>query len=121
MRDFRQIKVWAKAHDLTLNIYRATAHFPKEERYGLTSQIRRSCSSIPANIAEGFGRTGDPELARFLQIGMGSACELEYHILLAKELQLLSDPKYDELAAKVIEIKKMLATLLSRVRNAKQG
>ena len=71
MRDFRQIKVWAKAHDLTLEIYKTTARFPREELYGLTSQLRRASASIPANIAEGFGRGGNAELARFLQIGMG--------------------------------------------------
>ncbi len=75
MRDFRQIKVWAKAHNLTLEVYKATASFPRAEIYGLTSQIRRSSSSIPANIAEGFGRGGNAELARFLQVGMGSASE----------------------------------------------
>ena len=84
MRDFREIKVWEKAHLLTLEIYKATASFPTEERYGLTSQLRRSSASIAANIAEGFGRGGNAELARFFQIGMGSASEVEYHILLAK-------------------------------------
>ena len=81
----------AKAHNLTLLIYRATQKFPKEELYGLTSQIRRSCGSIPANIAEGCGRSGDVELARFLQIAMGSASELEYHILLARDLNLIDN------------------------------
>jgi len=80
MRDFRQIKVWVKAHSLTLEIYKATTRFPREELYGLTSQLRRSSASIPANIAEGFGRGGNAELARFLQIGLGSAYEFEYHI-----------------------------------------
>ncbi len=72
MKDFRELKVWGKGHHLALEIYRATAKFPKDELYGLTSQIRRSCVSIPANIAEGCGRNGDAELARFLQIAMGS-------------------------------------------------
>ena len=71
MRDFREYKVWHKAHSLTLDIYRNTAKFPREELYGLTSQLRRASSSIPANIAEGCGRGGDPEFGRFLQIGMG--------------------------------------------------
>ena len=92
MRDFREIKVWNKAHALTLEIYKASSQFPREEIYGLTGQMRRSSSSIPANIAEGFGRGGNAELARFLQIGMGSACELEYHVLLAKDLNF-SDPE----------------------------
>jgi len=79
LKDFRKLKVWEKSHDLTLAVYKATAAFPRKELYGLTSQIRRACASIPANIAEGCGRGGDPELARFLQIAMGSASELEYH------------------------------------------
>ena len=95
MRDFRRIKVWAKAHSLTLDIYRETAGFPREEIYGLTSQMRRSSASIPANIAEGYGRAGDSELARFLQIGMGSAYELEYHLLLASDLSFLKGESYD--------------------------
>ncbi len=73
MRDFKELKVWVKAHHLTLAVYQATSTFPATELYGLTSQIRRSCASIPANIAEGCGRSGDAELCRFLQIAMGSA------------------------------------------------
>jgi len=96
MRDFRQIKVWEKAHKLTLEIYKTTAHFPKEELYGLTSQLRRSCASIPANIAEGFGRGGNVELARFLQIGMGSAYEVEYHALLSKDLGFIKADAYED-------------------------
>ncbi|MGA9994068.1 MAG: four helix bundle protein, partial [Pyrinomonadaceae bacterium] len=89
MRDFREFKVWVKSHDLTLEVYKVTAAFPKEELYGLTSQIRRASASIPANIAEGCGRSGNPELCRFLQISMGSASELEYHLLLAHDLKFL--------------------------------
>lgn len=116
MRDFREIKVWEKAHLLTLEIYKATASFPTEERYGLTSQLRRSSASIAANIAEGFGRGGNAELARFLHIGMGSASEVEYHILLAKDLNLLSKKIYDDLNGRVVEVKRMLASLLMKVR-----
>ena len=116
MRDFREIKVWAKAHLLTLKVYEATAHFPREEVYGLTSQMRRASSSIPTNIAEGYGRGGNAELARFLQIGMGSASETEYHILLAKDLRLLRQETYDDLNVRVIEVKRMLTSLLLKVR-----
>jgi four helix bundle protein len=119
MRDSREIKVWVKAHDLTLEIYRATNSFSKEERYSLISQMRRSSSSIPTNIAEGFGRMGDAELARFLQISLGSAAELEYQILLAKDLNLFTESKHDELAEKVIEVKRMLGGLLKKVRSDK--
>lgn len=116
MRDFREIKVWGKAHKLTLEIYKATAAFPTDERYGLTSQLRRSSASIAANIAEGFGRGGNAELARFLQIAMGSASEVEYHVLLARDLNLLSKTIYDELGGRVVEVRRMLASLLLKVR-----
>lgn len=116
MRDFREIKVWAKAHSLTLQIYKATATFPREEIYGLTSQMRRSSASIPANIAEGFGRGGNTELARFLQIAMGSASEVEYHVLLARDLNLLTQKIYDDLEGRIVEVKRMLASLLLKVR-----
>src|SRR5262245_1435785 len=101
MRDFREFKVWHKAHGLTLEIYRNTATFPREELYGLTSQLRRASSSIPANIAEGCGRWGNSEFGRFLQIGMGSASELEYHILLARDLTYLPKVIYDPLQDRV--------------------
>jgi len=116
LRDFRQLKVWEKSHSLTLAIYQATATFPKDELYGLASQIRRACASIPANIAEGCGRNGDAELARFLQIAMGSASELEYHLLLAHDLGLMSDPHYDQLNEGVTEVKRMLATFIQKLR-----
>jgi four helix bundle protein len=116
MRDFRQIKVWEKAHQLTLEIYKTTSHFPKEELYGLTSQLRRSCASIPANIAEGFGRGGNVELARFLQIGMGSAYEVEYHALLSKDLGFIKADAYELLEGQIVEVKRMLAALLLKVR-----
>ena len=89
MKDFRQLKVWEKSHQLALTIYRITASFPREETYGLASQIRRAASSIPSNIAEGCGRDGDPELARFCIIARGSASELEYQLLLGRDLKLL--------------------------------
>jgi len=116
MRDFRQIQVWEKAHQLTLEIYQVTARFPKEEFYGLTSQLRRAAASIAANIAEGFGRGGDIELARFLQIAIGSAYEVEYHILLAKDLSIITHEVNDRLQAHIIEVKRMLAALLLKVR-----
>ena len=115
MRDFRELKVWEKAHRLTLMVYKATAAFPRDELYGLTGQIRRSCASIPANIAEGCGRSGDAELARFLQIAMGSASELEYHFLLAHDLGLLNHPDYEELATAVTEVKRMLTSLIQKL------
>src|SRR6184192_1687167 len=103
MKDFRELKVWQKSHHLTLLIYKVTASFPREEVYGLTSQIRRACASIPANIAEGCGRTGKAELGRFLQVSMGSASELEYHLLLAHDLGHLNDADYKRLEAQAVE------------------
>jgi four helix bundle protein len=116
VRDFRQLQVWKRSHQLTLAVYAATADFQKEEAYGLTGQIRRASASIPANIAEGCGRTGGAELARFLQIATGSASELEYHLLLARDLGYLPATGYDHLQAAVVEVKKMLATLIKRLR-----
>jgi four helix bundle protein len=116
MQDFKRLKVWQRSHELTLALYRATATFPKEETYGLTSQIRRASLSIPANISEGCGREGGADLARFLQMAMGSASELEYHLLLASELNLLAAKEYKQFAAEVIEIKRMLAALIRKLR-----
>lgn len=116
MRDFREIMVWEKSHRLTLEIYKVTAKFPSNETYGITSQVRRASASIPANIAEGFGRGGNAELARFLQIAMGSACEVEYHVLLTKDLNLLTIIEYDSLNKSIVEVKRMLASLLIKVR-----
>jgi len=116
MKDFRSLEVWGKSHELVLAIYRVTVAFPKSELYGLTSQIRRAASSIPANIAEGCGRTGDAELARFLRIAMGSASELEYHLLLARDLNFLSASNYARLANSVTEVKRMLTGLIQKLR-----
>ncbi|MEP7292950.1 MAG: four helix bundle protein, partial [Chloroflexota bacterium] len=89
MQDFKKLQVWMKAHVFTLALYRATSAFPKEEVYGLTSQMRRAAVSIPANIAEGCGRSSNAELARFLHISMGSASEVEYYLVLAHDLEFL--------------------------------
>ena len=117
MKDFRDLAVWHKAHQLTLAAYKATVSFPKEERYGLTSQIRRCSASIAANIAEGCGRRGDGEFHRFLQIASGSGSELEYHWLLSRDLELLSNPDYKKLIEQTVEVRKMLTALILRVSN----
>jgi four helix bundle protein len=116
MKDFRDLQVWHKAHQLTLLVYRASATFPREELYGLTTQRRRSASSVAANLAEGCGRDGDAELARFCSIAMGSASELEYHLLLAKDLTLLDEVNYSVLAEQTTEVKRMLAGLILKLR-----
>ncbi len=115
MKAFRNLKVWERAHGLTLAIYKITVAFPKDELYGLTSQIRRAGASIPANIAEGCGRAGDAELARFLNIAAGSASELEYHLLLAHDLKLLSRSDHNSSASEVSEVKQMLVGLIRKL------
>ncbi len=91
MRDFKKLAVWEKAHRLTLELYSAHRASRRDEMYGLTSQMRRAAYSIPTNIAEGCGRDGDVELARFLRIAMGSANELEYQLMLARDLGYLTE------------------------------
>jgi len=115
MRNFNTLKVWQKAHELVLDVYRHTQGFPSEERFGLTAQLRRSAASIPANIAEGCGRHTDPEFAHFLNIAAGSASETEYHLLLARDLGFLEKAPHAALTGLVREIRKMLAAFRSRL------
>jgi len=116
MKDFRGLSVWQKAHSVTLGIYRVTQTFPREETYGITSQMRRCSSSVAANIAEGCGRRGNTEFARFLGMAMGSASELEYFLLLSRDLGYLRSNAHESLAADVAEMRRMLNGLLSKVR-----
>jgi len=118
MRNYKDLRVWDEAHQLTLTIYRATQSFPKEERFGLTSQIRRASASTAANLAEGCGRRSDGEMGRFVLIAMGSASELSYHLLLANELSFLSKEQYADLNSRVERVLKMLSALFGRLRNA---
>lgn len=111
MRDFRSLRAWQRGRELTLDVYRLTRSFPKTESYGLTAQIRRSAVSIPANIAEGAGRSSRKDYARFLDIALGSANELESHLLLAKDLGLLSTDNLRTLIESDIEIRRMLLKL----------
>lgn len=115
MKDFRELKVWEKAHHLALLAYKLTDQFPKHELFGLTSQIRRCSVSIPANIAEGCGRLGNSELHRFLQIACGSISELEYHFLLAKDLGFLRKLEYEEAQKQLLDLKRMLVALTRKV------
>ena len=118
MRNYRDLQVWEKAHKLTLAIYQGTCDFPREERFGLTSQIRRSSASIPANLAEGCGRRSDGEMARFIQISMGSGSELSYHLLLARDFDLLKNTEYFRLNSDLEEVMRMLSSLSQKIRNA---
>lgn len=118
MQDFKKLGVWVKAHQLTLRVYEATDRFPRDELFSLTQQMRRSSSSVPTNIAEGCGRGSSADFARFLQIAMGSACELEYQLILARDRKYLPADRYPEFEAGVCEVKRMLAALLARVRES---
>ena len=115
MRNYRDLQTWNKAHQLTLELYKISRQFPKEEIYGLTSQLRRAASSIGANLAEGCGRQTNPEFARFVRIAMGSASELDYHLLLSRDLGFLESEAYEHSSRKLIEVRKMLSSLLSTV------
>ena len=117
MKDFRNLKVWEKAHKLTLKLYSATSNFPKEEQFGLTSQVRRCSASIAANIAEGCGRRGNGEFHRFLQIAAGSPSELDYHLLLASDLKLFKQAQYQELSKDLLELRRMLSALIAKVES----
>jgi four helix bundle protein len=115
LKDFRELKVWEKAHRLTLLAYKLTDAFPRHELFGLASQIRRCSSSIPANIAEGCGRLGNSELHRFLQIACGSINELEYHFLLARDLGFLPESDYCVAQKQLLDLKRMLVALTRKV------
>jgi len=115
MKDFKQLKVWEISHRLALAAYKTTTLFPKEEVYGLTSQIRRACVSIPSNMAEGCGRGGDSDFRRFLQIAFGSACELEYQLLLALDLKFMPLASYEHLQGDLDQTKRMLAALIRKL------
>ena len=116
MKDFHTLKIWQLSHQFTLEIYRVTAQYPKDELFALVSQMRRSSSSIPTNIAEGCGRGTDADFAHFLQIALGSASEIEYQILLSADLNYISREEAAALTKDIIEIKKMLVSFITKVR-----
>jgi four helix bundle protein len=116
MRAFRELKVWSKAHALTVAVFLATRSIRRGEFPGLVSQVRRAAASIPTNIAEGCGHATEREFARFLQMALASASELEYHLLLGLDLGMLSRRDYHALDAGVTEVKRMLTSLIHHVR-----
>jgi four helix bundle protein len=118
MRNYRDLLVWRKAHKLVLCVYRETKGSPADERFGLSSQLRRAASSIPANLAEGCGRRSDGEMARFVQIAMGSGAELSYHLLLCRDLGMLGAAEFSRLASDADEIMRMLSALSGKLRGA---
>jgi len=125
MRNYRDLQVWSKAHSLTLDLYRISRGFPREEMFGFTSQLRRAAVSVDANFAEGCGRRTSTELARFVRIAMGSASELDYHLLLSRDLGFMKEDDFDHSSSRLTEVRKMLTAFLSTVektnRSAKQS
>ena len=116
MKDFRQLAIWQRSHQLTLAIYKLTRTFPSDERYGVTAQLRRSMASVPANIAEGCGRDSEPELKRFLDIAHGSASEADYHLQLATDLGYLTSDEHHPLAQEIGELKRMIGAFARKLK-----
>ena len=115
MRDYKKYSIWSDSHKLTLEIYLLTKKFPKEELFGITSQIRRAVSSVPTNIAEGCGRSSDLDFKRFLIIFHGSATEVEYLIFLSFELNYISEEEYIDLTGKIEILRKQIHTLIKKI------
>jgi four helix bundle protein len=116
MRDYKKYTIWQEGHQLTLSLYKLTYKFPKEELYGVTSQIRRAVSSIPTNIAEGCGRDSDLDFRRFLVIALGSATEAEYLLLLSFELNYIDESEYTEMNTKIVALRKQLRNLIDKLK-----
>lgn len=121
MRNYRDLEVWEKSHKLTLELYKLTRGFPKEEMYGLTSQMRRAAVSIGANLAEGCGRRTGAEMARFVRIAMGSASELDYHLLLCRDFEFVTNEQYERTSRELTRVRKMLSGLLTSVETQLEG
>ena len=121
MKDFRTLLVWEKAHALVLAIYQATSVFPKQELYGITSQIQRAAVSIPTNIAEGCGKDSDAELRRFFTIAMGSSSELEYLLVLSRDLGYLTQDQYQTIQNNLVEVRKMLNAFIQKLKADRLG
>jgi len=114
MRDYTKYNVWELGHSLTLKIYDLTKTYPDEEKFGLTSQMRRASYSIPSNVAEGCGRESDAEFKRFLTIARGSAAELEYFLILSKDLNII-DKEFESLFDEVNKTKRSLNNLITKI------
>ena len=115
MQDFQNLEVWKKAHAIAMDIHRTAGGFPRRDGVTLTSQLRRAALSIPTNIAEGAGKGGDAEFRRYVRIALGSASETTYHLLVARDLGLVDCQTYDDLTARIVEVRRMLTGLLKRL------
>ena len=116
MRDFHKLIIWKRSHQLALDVYKVTKLFPKDELFGLTSQIRRAISSIPTNIAEGCGRETNKDFAHFLQISIGSASETEYLLFLARDLKYINSEVYDLIVNEIVSVRKMIIKYKSELK-----
>lgn len=116
MKDFKELEVWQRGHEMAIEIFGLTQGFPSEEKFGLISQMRRSSQSIPTNIAEGCGRNSKKELIRFCSIAMGSASELEYQLILSKDINLINKENYDETNEKLLVLKRKLNAYMKYLR-----
>jgi four helix bundle protein len=121
MDDFKKLRVWTRAYEVALEVYKVSRCLPREELYGLTSQMRRAAASIGANIAEGCGRRSDGDMSRFLRIARGSATELEFHMLLARDLGFLAEDQFREITGKVDETQRMLTALIERLEKIRKA
>jgi four helix bundle protein len=121
LKTFRELEVWRKSHIVVLEIYRVTNAFPKDERFGIVSQLRRAAYSVPANIAEGFGRRSTKELLQFLAIANGSLQEVWYFIYLSCDLGYLSKSEFDEMDKKLNSVAQMMAALSRSLKNRANG
>ncbi len=117
MRDFKKLKVWERSHNFVLNIYQLTKLFPKEELYGIISQLRRAAVSIPTNIAEGSGKQTEKDFAKYLSIAAGSTNETEYLLILSKDLGFIKESIATDLITEINEIKKMLNAFILKIAN----
>jgi four helix bundle protein len=117
LKNYKDLKVWQRSYQLCFDIYRITKGFPKEEKYGMTSQIRRAALSVPSNIAEGYGRKTTPDYIRSLYIAYGSNCELETQLLLSGDLDYVKVEEFNKLQADIGEVERMLKALITSLEN----
>jgi four helix bundle protein len=120
MQDFKNLKAWQKSHALLVDIYRAVDSFPREECYGLARQLKEAAVSVEANLAEGCGRSGDHEFRRFVSISLGSACEIESHLIAARDLKFLPTPAFERVHSMCQEVRRMLVSLFRRLSASKK-
>ena len=120
LQSFRNLKVWKECHSLTLTVYLSTAGFPKDERFGLVQQLRKAAISLESNIAEGSGRGTDSDFRRFLFMSLGSLAEIECQLIVSRDLGWLAGVAYEKLVVRIVEIRRMLMSLIRRLTDSSQ-